>query len=149
MMTNKQASDAQEKLIAEFLGWSQVPGSGARPTHCGDVQSTLWLGECKTHVTPGHKIHFDSKVWSKIVDEAASTFKKAAYFVDDGSQTIDRTFVVFSGTFSDALSSGLTGDTLNFDHSDLRRDCVYRLKLGRTWVSLAHLTKFKEVLWTC
>ena len=59
----RSCSDRQEKLISKYLGWSQVTGSGARPMHPGDIVSDGWLGECKTHVTPGHRIGFNFSVW--------------------------------------------------------------------------------------
>jgi hypothetical protein len=94
-MNNKYYSNRHEKMIAEYLGWKQISGSGARPFAPGDINADQWLGECKTHITPGHKIHFDIKIWNKIAEESASQFKQPAYFVDDGSQKINRTWVIF------------------------------------------------------
>lgn len=94
-MTKKQASDKQEKLVAKTLGWKQVKGSGARPNHPGDVIGAEWLGECKTHVDADHKVHFAKDIWDKIAEEADSRFKSPAYFSDDGSQTEDKTWVIF------------------------------------------------------
>ena len=90
----KSASDKQEKLIAHYLGWKQVSGSGSRPMHPGDVVSDNWLGECKTHLSAGNIIAFKFDVWDKLADEAISQFKLPALFVDDGSQTVDKTFVM-------------------------------------------------------
>ena len=94
--STKYFSNKQEKLVADSLGWSVVSGSGARGLHPGDVQSEDWMGECKTHETPGHKIVFYSSVWKKIVDEASSHFKFPVLFVDDGSQKIENTWCMFS-----------------------------------------------------
>lgn len=91
----KYYSSKQEKMIADHLGWSVVTGSGSRSTHPGDVESDEWLGECKTHKGPGHKIKFDHSVWKKIVDEAASKYKFPVLFVDDGSQTMRNTWCMF------------------------------------------------------
>ena len=79
-MTKKQASDKQEKLVAKTLGWKQVKGSGSRPNHPVDAD---------------HKVHFAKDIWDKIVEEADSRFKSPAYFSDDGSQTEDKTWVIF------------------------------------------------------
>ena len=105
-------SDRQEKLISKYLGWSQVTGSGSRPMHPGDIVSDEWLGECKTHVSPGHKIVFDFSVWDKLSGEAVSQFKSPALFVDDGSQTINHTFVMIE------LPNEFEIDTDVTDYSD-------------------------------
>lgn len=150
-MTKKEASDRQEKLVASFLGWKQVRGSGNRPTHTGDVEGDSWLGECKTHVKPGAKIKFDVKIWNKIVDEAASKFKRAAYFVDDGSQDINNTYVVFpiSGVSAPLIFENRSNkDTLIFDANNID-DGLYQVKLGKLFVHICKLSTFKEVMWTC
>lgn len=94
-MTNKEASDAQEKMIAKFLGWKQVTGSGSRPNFPGDIVGEEWMGECKTHTSPNHRIIFKKSVWDKICEEANSRFKFPAYFTDDGSQKSYNTWVLF------------------------------------------------------
>lgn len=94
--SNKYFSGKQERIIASALGWSVVPGSGARSLHPGDIQSDEWLGECKTHTKPGNKITFYKNVWDKIVDEAISRYKFPALFVDDGSQKIENTWVLYN-----------------------------------------------------
>lgn len=95
-LSSKYFSSKQEKMIAKSLGWSVVSGSGSRNLHPGDVQSDEWLGECKTHEKPGHKIIFYKSVWDKIVDEAISKYRFPALFVDDGSQSIVNTWVMFN-----------------------------------------------------
>lgn len=92
---NKLSSSKQEHLVSKVLGWKVVLGSGSRSNHPGDVESEDWLGECKTHSSTGHKIVFRSSVWKKICEEADSKFKFPALFVDDGSQTIKHTWVMF------------------------------------------------------
>ena len=43
-MNNKYYSDRQEKMIADYLGWKQVVGSGSRPFTPGDVTPiTGWV----------------------------------------------------------------------------------------------------------
>ena len=95
-MATKDYSSIQENRIANALNWKVVPGSGARPMNVGDVVSDNWVGECKTHVEPGHKIVFKFDVWRKIFEEAASCFKQPVMFVDDGSQLLDNTWCLFA-----------------------------------------------------
>lgn len=94
-LSTKTYSDKQEKCIANALGWTQVSGSGARPTRPGDVISTEFLGECKTHVSKVTKLEFKYDVWLKIKDEAASQFKHPILFVDDGTQKLSKTWCMF------------------------------------------------------
>ena len=90
--STKYYSSRQEKSISSKLGWRVVVGSGARDCHPGDIRSSEWLGECKTHTAPGTKIQFLESVWKKIEDEATSQFLYPVLFVDDGSQRLDRTY---------------------------------------------------------
>lgn len=91
----KYFSKLQEVVVAKFLQWKVTAASGSRPCKVGDVYSDEWIGECKTHVSPNHQIDFKRKVWDKICDEASSQFKFPALFVDDGSQDVDNTWVMF------------------------------------------------------
>ena len=124
MLKSREASDLQEKRISKYLGWGQVSGSGARPTQPGDISGNDWLGECKTHVTPYVKVKFQVNVWNKIADEAASKFKQPAYFTDDGSQLIEKTWVVFRPmeirTPYSPITCPFASDTVvNFHHNAL------------------------------
>lgn len=126
MLTSKQASLRQEDNIASYLGWHRVTGSGARPTFVGDVESSSWLGECKTHVRPYQKIHFDLKIWNKIADEATAVFKTPVYFVDDGSQLVSKTWAVFRPVTSFYIFDRTpypfkVTNSLNFVHSQMRK----------------------------
>lgn len=96
MTATKVYSNKQEKMIAEYLGWSVVSGSGARDFHPGDIVADDWIGECKTHVKKQDTIAFYKQHWLKIQREALSVNKYPALFVDNGSQRIDRTWVVFN-----------------------------------------------------
>lgn len=96
---NKEVSSKQEKLVAKYLSWNVVSGSGARPTRCGDIISSNWVGECKTHQTVKSKIVFQVKWWSKLCDEAASLRKYPVLIVDDGSQSIEHSWCMFYSTF--------------------------------------------------
>ena len=92
MRSSKYYSGIQENTIAKSLDWSVVTGSGARSTFPGDVESDMWLGECKTHTSPNHNITFNYTVWNKIDKEATSKFKYPVLFVDDGSQSLNKTW---------------------------------------------------------
>ena len=94
--SNKFYSSKQENRLASILGWKVVKGSGSRNFHPGDVISDEWIGECKTHKTPGQKISFYQSVWNKIVDEAAASHKFPVLFVDDGSQDPRNTWCLFT-----------------------------------------------------
>lgn len=93
-MTNKEASCNQEHMVAKFLGWKVVTGSGARPFRPGDVQNDNYLVECKTHTKEQKNIVFYRKHWEKIVIESRSINKYPALIVDDGSQRVENTWVM-------------------------------------------------------
>ena len=90
--TTKYYSSIQEKMVAMLLGWEVVSGSGAAACTPGDVIDEDWLGECKTHTSPGKKIVFYQSVWKKICDEAMVKHRNPVLIVDDGSQTPSRTW---------------------------------------------------------
>jgi hypothetical protein len=154
-MSTKDYSDKQEKMIAEYLDWHQVSGSGARPHSTGDVESSEWLGECKTHVKPGQKIFFDSSIWKKIAEEALAKFKSPAYFVDDGSQKESRTWVIFneqmlSSRFNVKAYPLRCSTTIRFAHSELKAITsemdVYRITLGEYRLMLCTLETFYNMI---
>lgn len=93
-MATKDFSSKQESMIADYLSWDVVSGSGAAACHPGDIISDNWLGECKTHEKPGHKIFFSKDVWKKICDEAMSKGRSPVLFTDDGSQKIENTWCI-------------------------------------------------------
>lgn len=90
--SNKDFSNKQEAMIAKELGGHKIGGSGAAPCAPGDVRTDTWLIECKTHTTPDHSIYFDLEVWQKISKEAMGTHRKPVLIVDDGSQTLEKTW---------------------------------------------------------
>lgn len=94
-LSTKDYSSIQEHKVADALGWEVVTGSGARDCHPGDIRSNDWLGECKTHTKPGHQIIFKLSVWQKISKQAQSKFKYPVLIVDDGSQKLEHTWVLF------------------------------------------------------
>lgn len=90
--STKSYSSKQEKLIANELGGYPVGMSGAGAANPGDVKTYDWLIECKTHTKPDQSILFDAAVWKKIQNEAFGIHRKPVLIVDDGSQTISRTW---------------------------------------------------------
>lgn len=90
----KYYSCKQEHMIAEYLGWDVVPGSGARDFHPGDIRSDCHLGECKTHTKSVNDIKFYSRVWNKIQHEAESEMRCPVLFTDNGTQKIENTWCV-------------------------------------------------------
>ena len=94
-MATKDFSSIQEHKVADFLNWRVVSGSGARNFYPGDIESSSWLGECKTHVTEQSKITFKKDFWSKICNEADSKFKRPVLIVDDGTQQLSNTWCMF------------------------------------------------------
>lgn len=93
-MATKDYSSVQETKVASVLNWEIVTGSGARPCVPGDVRNDSWLGECKTHTEPGHKIFFDTDVWAKIQKEADVSHRSPVLIVDDGTQDLNHTWIL-------------------------------------------------------
>lgn len=94
-MSTKDFSSKQEKQISKMLGWNTVSASGARSFHPGDIRSDKWLGECKTHMKCTDKILFKFSEYDKICKESIEEFRFPALFVDDGSQLLRHTWVMF------------------------------------------------------
>lgn len=93
-MNNKYYSDRQEKMIASYLGWKQVVGSGSRPFTPGDVNTYSFLGECKTHDDEKPNIVFFKNHWMKICEEAAAKHRFPVLFKDNGTQRAENTWVM-------------------------------------------------------
>lgn len=162
-MATKDYSKVQESMVADFLGWEVVSGSGAAACHPGDVISEDWLGECKTHVKPGQKIFFSKSVWKKICDESMVKRRYPVLFTDDGSQRANKTWCLFSyrqlnleevDPFND--TTYLKRTNISFEHlqmilnyqeicldSDKHR--VFLLPWGDDTVAVCPLTTFKEL----
>lgn len=121
---NKYYSNRQEQMIANYLDWSQVVGSGSRPFTAGDVNSSHWVGECKTHDTEQSNVVFMKTHWLKLTEEAMAKKRFPVLFTDNGTQRADNTWVMTSlGIFDptivniiDGLKNTSTkGNSLNFD----------------------------------
>lgn len=92
--SNKYYSNRQEQMIAKYLGWSQVIGSGSKPFIPGDVNSSSWLGECKTHDDERSNIVFLKSHWLKICEEAVAKHRFPVLFTDNGTQLAKDTWVM-------------------------------------------------------
>ena len=109
-MNNKYYSDRQEKMIADYLGWKQVIGSGSRPFTPGDVGSYNWLGECKTHDTEKPTIVFLKSHWLKICEEAAAKHRYPILFKDNGTQRSENTWIMLPlSVFNPAIVNVIEG----------------------------------------
>lgn len=87
-------SDKQESMVADYLGFSVVSGSGSDKFAPGDVKSTNYLIECKTHMEPTDKIQIFSSHWAQIKNEASVSARHPVLVVDDGTQKSENTWVI-------------------------------------------------------
>lgn len=134
-MTNKEASTSQENMVANYMGWRVVTGSGSRPFRPGDVQNDHFLVECKTHTEPQEKIIFYTKHWAKISEEAQAKHRYPALVVDNGTQKSQNTWVMLSRSVIpddrafrhfNIPNTSTSGNTITFNHSAVSN----RFKLG-------------------
>lgn len=122
-------SSRQEHMVAEYLGWSVVSGSGARAFNPGDIRSDNFLGECKTFTKESDTIYCYNNVWSKITEEATAVMKKPVLFVDNGTQEAKNTWCIIPQHFIDAVPNV----------SQLERKLADSLlKVSKTRVSFSH-----------
>ena len=142
----KVVSRRQEKMIADYLSWNTVPGSGSRGTRPGDIHSDEWLGECKTHVTAQPTIIFLFSYWEKIREEATAKFLLPALFVDRGHQTLDDVWVLFKNTFDDVTVTSehikVNNRSVSFDPKLLNSSSMY--EIDPTGLAVASLSYFKS-----
>lgn len=99
----KYYSSRQERMIADYLGWSVVSGSGARAFNPGDIISNSFLGECKTFTEKSDTIYCYNRVWDKICKEAKSVMKCPVLFIDNGTQDPNHTWCVIPKTFMESV----------------------------------------------
>lgn len=159
MKPTKYYSSKQEKTIADYLEWSVVTASGARPFNPGDIKSSDYLCECKTHTSKQTRITIKKSVWKKISSEADSIFKKPVLFVDNGTQTIENTWCVIRKpkvleTVYVSLIGGIRdSDTqISFNHTDI--DSLFKnnqngcteISIGGESLLLMKLETFKILL---
>lgn len=151
MKTKKECSKLQEKTVADALDWRVTAGSGARPLFPGDIYGENWLGECKTHTEPGHKLLFNWKVWDKICEEASSARKFPVLVVDDGSQRLDRTWCMYLMVFDTTIpvvDSDMSVDKANisFKLGDLADNTIYRIVRGNQRLGISSFSVFQELV---
>lgn len=135
-MTNKEASYKQEHMVADYMEWSVVSGSGSRPFKPGDITSDYFLVECKTHIQPQDTIVFKKAHWDKIQIESQSTYKRPLLVTDDGTQKSDHTWVMLPLSIINSCSvvnvvdgwnnTSRSGNTIVFNHLDTKR--LYEMK---------------------
>lgn len=157
-MSTKDFSNKQEKLIANYLGWSVVSGSGARDCHPGDIIGDEWLGECKTHEKSNSPIFFSLSVWNKICEEATYRHKNPVLFTDDGSQSTDTTWCItnlFSVTLEDYCIKDFPKNfqkNISFDNSfaselyQKNESTLFKVKFGKSNVAILPLRMFKDIV---
>lgn len=126
-MTNKEASSAQEHMVAKYMGWKVVSGSGARPFALGDVTADHFIVECKTHVKEC-QVQFVQKHWQKISIESRSTGKLPILITDNGTQTAKCTWVmlplsvIYNCTCPNIIgglnNTSRSGNTVVFNHEE-------------------------------
>lgn len=161
-MTNKEASAKQEKMVADFMGWDVVSGSGARPFAPGDVKNDYYLVECKTHVDEKNNIIFYKKHWIKILTESQSIHKYPALIVDNGTQKSQNTWVMIprsvlptnTNIIAGAINTSKKDTTFTFNHNNTYSLYKSNYKFGRincisTWfdnyeVAILSLEEFKN-----
>ena len=124
-MNNKTFSSRQEKMVADYMGWKVVSGSGARPFDPGDVVNSQCLVECKTHDTEQANIVFKKKHWEKISLEARSKNRYPILITDNGTQKSTNTWVLTSVRFvgngdtnriDGLVNTSSKGTTITFKH---------------------------------
>ena len=125
-MNKKEASDKQEKMVAGYMGWSVVSGSGSRPFLPGDVKNEHYLVECKTHVDLQEKVVFYTKHWKKISIEAQSDHRYPALVTDIGTQKAEHTWVMIprrvipeeeAFRIFNLVNTARTDSTVTFNHN--------------------------------
>lgn len=163
-MSTKDFSSVQEKCVADYLNWKVVTGSGSRDFHPGDIISDDWLGECKTHITRTDSIVFYRRHWDKIAKESFEINKYPALFTDDGSQSVDKTWVLFDPVRiqpDDCIISPISiniNKNLKFKHRDMLSQyksirsqnldvdfCILSVDFGDICLGLVPLSIFREM----
>ena len=164
-MTNKEASYKQEHMVADYMGWSVVSGSGSRPFRPGDITSEHFLVECKTHIEPKDTITFRKSHWTKILTEASAKNKFPMLVTDNGTQTSSHTWVmipmrIINNCTAPNLVDGLdntsrSGNTVIFNDLTSKElytkfkkaDCIsvfmYRWDVNDEYVAIMPLSEFK------
>lgn len=148
-------STKQEQMIADYLGWSATPASGARLFNPGDVKSSDWLAECKTHTESKDKIVIKKDWWIKLANEAKGVMKTPILCVDNGTQRLINTWVVipkycYSGDYNKVEGLGCIDSPKSFSFSHSRalalfnNTGVYELSINNESLLLMKIQCFKS-----
>lgn len=113
----KYYSTKQEQMIADYLGWSAVSASGARAFNPGDVRSSDWLAECKTHTESKDKIVIKKEWWTKLANEAKSVMKTPILCVDNGTQRLQNTWAIFPKSMHNGAGAAVDISCIESDKS--------------------------------
>lgn len=123
----KEFSNRQETMVAKYMGWKVVAGSGARPFTPGDVFNEHFLVECKTHTEEQPKVVFYRDHWKKISEEARAKNRNPVLIVDNGTQRSQNTWVAMSlkslpfenrNKLPGLTNTSREGTTIIFDNAD-------------------------------
>lgn len=87
-------SDKQEKSVAKVLNGKQVANSGAARFVGGDVQTDLFLIECKTATTEKKSMSIKNEWLEKLEDERIGMKKQYKTLVFDFGPNTDRYYVI-------------------------------------------------------
>lgn len=154
----KVYSTRQERMVADYLGWETVPASGARDFTPGDVRSSRFLGECKTHVTKVPRIQIMFDVWAKLDAEAMSQMRIPVLFVDNGTQKEDNTWAVIPATFATTDKDITVGEIevdcykarASFYHAEMRQvlcgKAIGKFKYRKYEFAIMSLPTFKYLI---
>ena len=155
-MTNKEASYRQEHMVAEYIGWKVVSGSGARPFKPGDITSDHYLVECKTHTKEQDKICFKQSHWTKICEEALAKNKLPLLVTDNGTQKYNHTWVMTPLKFVQNCTivnliegwnnTSRSGNTIIFDDFNTKQLYVPKAVANQTSVMTARWNTNEDYL---
>lgn len=118
-MATKDYSSKQESMVAEYLGWKTVVGSGARDFHYGDIVDLEWLGECKTHIRRQKQIKFLKQHWEKLKEEALFHHKNPVLITDNGTQHLVDTYCLFKTRFDTVDIMETLGEIIQIEYKDV------------------------------
>ncbi len=153
----KYYSSKQEQMIADYLGWSVVVASGARMFNPGDIKSSDYLCECKTHTSKQSRVVIMKSVWKKISSEAMSVFKKPVLFFDNGTQKIQDTWCVipdynYKDSVHTVLFDGMKDSNaqISFEHKllldFLHQDECIKFSIDNESLLLMKIETFKNII---
>lgn len=106
-MATRDYSEKQEKVVADYLGGTKTPNSGATPFKKGDIVTDDTIIECKTKTkeTTNHSI---KKEWIDTLRKECISMGKEYWAIvfDFGTQKIDDQYVVIPISYYKELKEG-------------------------------------------